>query len=72
MQWVLGEQRHAGRSFARAETLARQYGWHGTLNEAVNWVAHCCAAAGIDPPALPAYALPRETSARDLASATEA
>jgi class 3 adenylate cyclase/tetratricopeptide (TPR) repeat protein len=72
MQWVLGEERRAARSFARAQTLAQQYQWHGTLDDAANWVAHCCAAAGLDPPALPAYALPPAGAARDLASATEA
>jgi class 3 adenylate cyclase/tetratricopeptide (TPR) repeat protein len=72
MQWVLGQERRAERSFARAQTVAQQYQWHGTLHDAASWVAYCCAAAGIGPPALPAYALPRETSARDLASATGA
>jgi hypothetical protein len=72
MQWVLGQQRRAERSVARAQTLAQQYQWHGMLRDAASWVAHCCAAAGIDPPNLPAYALPPETAPRDLASATEA
>jgi class 3 adenylate cyclase/tetratricopeptide (TPR) repeat protein len=72
MQWVLGRERRAERSFARAQTLAQQYQWHGTLNDAASWVARCCAAAGIGPPALPAHALPPETVPRDLASATEA
>jgi class 3 adenylate cyclase/tetratricopeptide (TPR) repeat protein len=72
MQWMLGQQRRAERSFARAQTLAQQYQWHGMLSDAASWVAHCCATAGIDPPTLPAYALPPETAARDLASATGA
>lgn len=72
MRWVLGQQRRAGRSFARAQALAQRYQWHGTLDDAARWVAFCCAAAGLDPPALPAYALPPADAARDLASATEA
>jgi hypothetical protein len=71
MQWVLGEERRAARSFARAQTLAQQYEWHGMLDDAAQWVAHCCAAAGLDPPALPTYALSRAGAARDLASAAE-
>jgi hypothetical protein len=72
MRWVLGQEHRAERSFARAKTLAQQYQWHGTLDDAAKWVASCCAAAGLDPPALPAYALPPAGAARDLASATEA
>jgi class 3 adenylate cyclase/tetratricopeptide (TPR) repeat protein len=71
MHWVLGEQRRAARSFARAQTLAQQYQWHGMLDDAAQWVAHCCAAAGINPPALPTHALPPAGAPRDLASATE-
>jgi hypothetical protein len=58
MRWVLGQEHRAERSFARAQTLAQQYQWHGTLTDAAGWVAYCCAAAGIDPPALPTYAPP--------------
>jgi hypothetical protein len=72
MRWVLGQHYRAERSFARAYTLAQQYQWHGTLDDAARWVAYCCAAAGLDPPALPTYALPPAGAARDLASATEA
>ena len=72
MRWVLGQERRAERSFARAQTLAQQYQWHGTLADAARWVAYCCAAAGLDPPSLPTYALPPAGPARDLASATEA
>jgi hypothetical protein len=71
MRWVLGQERRAERSFARAQTLAQQYQWHGTLDDAAKWVAHCCAAAGLDPPALPTYAPPPADAVRDLASATE-
>ena len=72
MRWVLGQERRAERSFARAQMLAQQYQWHGTLADAARWVAYCCAATGLDPPTLPTYALPPAGPARDLASATEA
>jgi hypothetical protein len=39
------------------------------VTAAARWVAYCCAAAGLDPPA---YALPPAGTARDLAPATEA
>ena len=71
MRWVLGQERRAERSFALAHTLAQQYQWHGTLDDAAKWVTCCCAAAGLDPPALPAYAPSPADAARDLASATE-
>jgi len=70
MQWVLGQESRAARSFARAQTLAHQYQWHGMLDDAAKWVAYCCAATGLDPPAMPTYALPLAGAARDLASAT--
>ena len=69
MRWILGQERRAERSFARAQTLAQQYQWHGTLADAARWVTYCCAAAGLDPPA---YASPPAGTARDLAPATEA
>jgi hypothetical protein len=72
MRWVLGQEHRAECSFARAQALAQQYEWHGTLDGAASWVAYCCAAAGIDPPALPTYAPPPAGTARDLAPATEA
>ena len=72
MRWVLGQEHRAERSFARAQTLAQQYQWHGTLADAARWVAYCCAAAGLDPPALPISAPPPADAARDLAPATEA
>jgi hypothetical protein len=73
MQWILGHERPAERSFARAKTLAHQYQyqWHGTLNDAARWVAYRCASAGLDPPVLPTYE-PLADAARDLAPATEA
>jgi hypothetical protein len=71
MRWILGQERRAERSFARAQTLAQEYQWHGTLDDAAKWVAYCCAAAGLASPALPTYALPAADAARDLASATE-
>ncbi len=67
MHWVLGQERLAVRGFARAQTLANKYQWYGALYEAANWVAHCCGAAGIDPPTLPT---PAEAAALDVASAT--
>jgi hypothetical protein len=72
MRWLLGQPRRAERSFARAHTLAQQYQWHGTLDDAARWVAYCCAAAGLNPPALPSSALPPADAAPDRASATEA
>jgi hypothetical protein len=39
------------------------------VTAAARWVAYCCAAAGLDPPA---YALPPAGTARDLAPAAEA
>ena len=71
MRWVLGHEHRAERSFTRAKTLAQHYQWHATLNDAARWVTYCCAAAGLDPPALPTYAPPPADAARDLASATE-
>jgi class 3 adenylate cyclase len=49
--WLLGKRRAAAASFARARAIADQHGWHGPLREASDWIVHCCAEAGIDPPA---------------------
>jgi hypothetical protein len=54
------------------KTLAKQYEWHGTLDDAARWVGYCCAAAGRDAPALLPYALPPAGAGRALTSATEA
>jgi class 3 adenylate cyclase len=48
--WLLGKQRPAARSFARARGIADGYGWRGPLREASAWIAHCCAEAGIETP----------------------
>lgn len=53
MRWILGQKRRAERSFALAKSLAHQYQWHGTLDDAARWVAHCCDAAGLAHPRSP-------------------
>jgi hypothetical protein len=71
MRWILGQERRAERSFALANALAQQYQWHGTFDDAARWIAHCCDAAGLKPPTLPANEQSPD-AAHDLASANVA